>query len=338
MSHSFSMQSLNSDRQEMKAHRSAQRNATCNHESKHLEENQVFDARGHCPICLYSGTRVQGIRLQPNPEIYLLHCPACRGRSAAWMPKPEVLEEYYSGYFDPTETPGEDDAACVTFQGVERFARHLIRAMPVAAGILPVRILDYGGGDGSLALAITKYLGNRSVSVTLVDYQKPRKMLLPENVEMSHVTRLSDISQKHPGQKFDIVLASAVTEHIPELHGVLKSLFGMIAPGGYFYARTPYMSNLIAYMPFIDFVYPAHVHDLGASFWNRIIRTFQLNAEIIISRPSIVESEWRKAFVRTLIAYSLKLPAHIEGKIAPRRVDRWWNLVGGWEVVLRARE
>ena len=331
------MHSLNSDHLQKNAHRRAVRHATCNHRSKHLEENAMYDARVRCPICLYTGKRAQGIRLQSNPVIHLLHCPACGGRSAAWMPRPEVLQDYYSGYFDSSETPGENDAVCVTFQGIERFAQHLIRAMPVAAGTSPVRILDYGGGDGSLALEIAKFLGERPVLITLVDYQKPRTMLVPDYVQVAHFTHLSEVQEKYPEQRFDIVLASAVTEHIPELNGVLNLLFGMIDPGGYFYARTPYMSNLIAFMPFIDFVYPAHVHDLGASFWNRITKTFHLNADIVISRPSIVETEWRKAFIRTLVAYILKLPAHIEGKIAPSRIDRWWNLVGGWEVVLRAR-
>lgn len=330
------MHSLNSHRLQNNAHRSAARYATCNHRSKHLEQHEVYDARGHCPICHFSGKRGQGIRLQSNPVIHLLHCPACGGCSAAWMPKPEVLQDYYSGYFDASETAGENDAICVTFQGVERFARHLIRAMPVAAGTSPVRILDYGGGDGSLSLAIAKYLADRVVSVTLVDYQKPRAMSVPENVRVAHVAHLSEVQERYPGQKFDIVLASAVTEHIPELNAVLKLLFGMIEPGGYFYARTPYMNNLIAFMRFIDFVYPAHVHDLGASFWNRINKTFHLNADIIVSRPSIVETEWHKAFIRTLVAYILKLPAYVEGKIAPSRIDRWWNLVGGWEIVLRA--
>ncbi len=318
------------------AYRTKVRNATCNHQSKHLEENSVYDAQGRCPICLHSGKRVQGIRLQSDPAIHLLHCPACGGRSAAWMPKPEVLQDYYSGYFETTDSSGENSAVCVTFQGIDRFARHLIRAMPVAAGTSPVRILDYGGGDGSLALAIAKHLGMRAVSVTLVDYQKPRAMLMEQHVSFAHFTHLSDVEEKHPGQKFDIVLASAVLEHIPEVNAALKTLFGLIQPGGYFYARTPYMSNLIRFFPFIDFVYPAHVHDLGASFWNRITNTFQINADLIISRPSIVESEWSKAFMRTLVAYVLKLPARLEGRIAPRRVDRWWNLVGGWEVVLRA--
>lgn len=330
------MQSLNSDRLQKNAQRSTVHYATCNHRSKHLEENEVYDARGYCPICLYSGLRSQGIRLQLKPEIHLLHCPACGGRSAAWMPKPEVLQDYYSRYFDSTEAAGEGDTVRMTFQGIDRFARHLVKAMPVAAGKSPVRILDYGGGDGSLALAIAKSLSNRAVSVALVDYQKPRAMLLPEHVQVTHVSHLTQVQKSYQGQKFDIVLASAVAEHIPELNGVLKLLFGMIKPGGHFYARTPSVSHLIAIIPFLDFVYPAHVHDLGASFWNRITRTFTVNAEIIISRPSIVESEWRQAFLRTLFAHILKLPAHIEAKIAPRRVDRWWNLVGGWEIVLRA--
>lgn len=310
----------------------------CNHQSKHLEENEVYDARARCPICLYSGERIQGIRLQSNPIIHLLHCPACGGRSAAWMPRPEVLQDYYSGYFDSSAAAGESDAVCVTFHGIERFARHLLQAMPVVSNPGPLRILDFGGGDGSLALQLGELLENTNIAITLVDYQKPRALPVRKGITVVHAKDLSTVQQKDANQKFDIVLASAIAEHIPELNGVLRMLLGMIRPGGYFYARTPQMSSLIRFFPFIDFVYPAHVHDLGASFWNRITKTFDLKAEIIISRPSIVESEWRHHFFRTLAANILKLPAHIEGKIAPHRVDRWWNLVGGWEVVLRTRQ
>lgn len=333
---SFNKLLLNTDHLQESTRPGTVRYATCNHRGKHLRENEVYDARAHCPICLYAGKRVQGIRLQSDPVIHLLHCPACGGRSAAWMPRPEILRDYYTGYFGSGDAAGGNDIVCVTFQGTERFARHLISAMPLAAGTSPVRILDYGGGDGSLAIAIAKSLGNRAVAVTLVDYQKPRAMRVPAHVQVAHATHLGEVQAMYPGQKFDIVIASAVAEHIPELNGVLNFLFGMIEPGGYFYARTPYISNLIAFLPFIDFVYPAHVHDLGASFWNRITRTFHLHADVIISQPSIVETEWRKAFIRTLAAHILKFPGYIEGKIAPKRVDRWWNLVGGWEVVLRA--
>jgi 2-polyprenyl-3-methyl-5-hydroxy-6-metoxy-1,4-benzoquinol methylase len=330
------MLALKGDRSQMNEHRGAVRNAICNHRSMHLEESKLYDARARCPICHYAGERDQGLQLQSSPIIRLLHCPACSGRSAAWMPRPEVLQDYYSGYFDPLEAAEKNGAVCVTFHGIERFARHLLRAMPVPAGDTPFRILDFGGGDGSLALEVAKLLEGRAVAITLVDYQEPRATPVPERISITHAKDLREIQENVAGQKFDIVLASAIAEHIPELNGVLQMLFGLLKPRGYFYARTPFMSSLIRFFPFVDFAYPAHVHDLGASFWNRITKTFNLKADILVSRPSIVESEWRSHTFRTLVAKSLKLPAHIEGKIAPRRMDRWWNLVGGWEVVLRA--
>jgi hypothetical protein len=36
------------------------------------------------------------------------------------------------------------------------------------------------------------------------------------------------------------------------------------------------------------------------------------------------------------MAWTLKVPALIEGWLSPpSRKDRFWNLVGGWEIVLR---
>jgi ubiquinone/menaquinone biosynthesis C-methylase UbiE len=42
-----------------------------------------------------------------------------------------------------------------------RLARHVLRAMPALRGSTALRILDFGGGDGSLAVAIAKYLQSR---------------------------------------------------------------------------------------------------------------------------------------------------------------------------------
>ncbi len=50
--------------------------------------------------------------------------------------------------------------------------------MPDLRGSTPLRILDFGGGDGSLAVAIAKHLQSRGKSVPimidLVDYCEPR--------------------------------------------------------------------------------------------------------------------------------------------------------------------
>ncbi len=85
-----------------------------------------------------------------------------------------------------------------------------------------------------------------------------------------------------------------------------------------------------------DLTYPAHVHDMGSSFWNRFVQTFGLRADLIVSRASLIETAFREAPVRTVAAFIMKLPSHLELALRhPRPVDPIWTLVGGWEVVLR---
>jgi hypothetical protein len=84
----------------------------------------------------------------------------------------------------------------------------------------------------------------------------------------------------------------------------------------------------------VDLAYPGHVYDLGASFWNRVCETFRIDARIVASQPAIVETEFRTHFFRTLAAYVAKFPAQLELGIRQGNADMFWNLVGGWEIIL----
>jgi SAM-dependent methyltransferase len=242
------------------------------------------------------------------------------------MPTPEYLSGYYARFYLNEERR-------VTFTGDSRFARHILGAIPSDRWGNSVRILDFGSGDGSLTRAISQRLvsenKNLSVQLLLVDSQRPANFSA-ERINVRHVTTYEEIEGE-----YDLVLASSVLEHIPNLNPVLQCLFAATAKHGYFYARTPFVVPLTRLNPKIDFMYPGHVHDLGSSFWNRAADTFRFKARYHISGPSIVASTLKTDPVRTLAAYALKFPAHIEAALMSSRKDRLWNLVGGWEVLLQ---
>jgi 2-polyprenyl-3-methyl-5-hydroxy-6-metoxy-1,4-benzoquinol methylase len=201
------------------------------------------------------------------------------------------------------------------------------------AAAASLRILDYGGGDGSLGYAVASELLARGVSharIDLVDFEPPRP---------SHDPRIAIRGCKELGEiegDYDIIIASAILEHVPLVNSVVRKLAAAARPGGYFYARTPFMVPLARLLGRLDLGYPAHVHDMGSSFWNRSVRTFELRAEIVISRPSLIETTFAEAPARTVAAFLMKLPSHLELAIRrPRPMDPLWSLVGGWEVVLR---
>jgi hypothetical protein len=268
------------------------------------------------------------LQLQQSPEVKLLACLRCGGSSASRNPTYECLARYYSGYF----STGREQ---VTFDlSPRRFANHILGLI----SLLPqerVRILDFGGGDGTLSLAAAKLLierGTRAVEIDIVDFQQSPVCGI-EGVSISRAQSTLELGSR----QYELVLASAIVEHLAEPREELVRLLAALAPGGCLYARTPWILPVLRGLSQlgmnVDFTFPAHLHDLGRNFWNRILSFLPLDAQAYRIRhaaPSIVETGFSRAPVRTLAAYALKAPA---------RLFPSWPFVGGWEVVFeRARE
>jgi 2-polyprenyl-3-methyl-5-hydroxy-6-metoxy-1,4-benzoquinol methylase len=299
--------------------------ATSFHKGIHVNQEDVYEARDKCPICLSQDERFACLRIQDDPLIEMLFCKACEACSASHMPKQELLDRYYAQYYSKM-----DDR--VTFGDPGRFARHLGTVLkPEAASSL--RILDFGGGDASLAIALAQKFQVRAGSqipilIDVVDYEKPRETSVP-NVVVNGYRDLDEV-----GGPYDVLLASAILEHIPDAHSTIRKFVGMAGPGAFMYARTPYVVPLARLVSTIDTTYPAHVHDMGSGFWSRFAETFNLRARLLLSRPSLVETTLCSNPVRTVLAQALKFPALAELWLSKQvRVPKW-KLVGGWEVVL----
>jgi 2-polyprenyl-3-methyl-5-hydroxy-6-metoxy-1,4-benzoquinol methylase len=290
----------------------------------HANPEDVYDASARCPVCLGQKQRRACYRIQNDPVIEMLACDACGACSASHMPKPELLDRYYARYYS-------NAAEHITFNSPDRFARHLgalIKLQPVSS----FRILDFGGGDGSLAIALAESLqahstATVSIAIDVVDYQKPRKTGFP-NVLISGHRDLGELDGP-----YDVLLASAIIEHIPDAHSTIRKLVGLAAPGAFMYARTPYIIPLAKLVPSLDITYPAHVHDMGSGFWNNFIETFALRARLLSSRPSLVETTLLKSPVRTVLAHAMKFPALAELWLLGQPRVPIWRLVGGWEAI-----
>jgi SAM-dependent methyltransferase len=294
------------------------------HSGRHLSPSELMDRRQACPVCLSEAARRAVFRVQLDPVVDMLRCTACHVSSASMMPTAATLDAYYRDYY-------VDQESSFTFGGASRFARHLLA--PMIELPATVRILDYGGGDGSLALAAARILvgeQTRAVEVLVVDYARPQQSDDPR-IAIGH----ADVDQAIEGT-WDIVIASAILEHVPDVNPVFRKVLGAIAPGGYLYARTPYVLPFARLIPRLDLTFPAHVHDMGSSFWNRVVEVFGFDGRYVTSGPSIVETQLRAKPLRTIAAHVLKLPGRLEGLVSTAsRRDRIWNLVGGWEVVLQ---
>ncbi|WP_223453205.1 MULTISPECIES: class I SAM-dependent methyltransferase [unclassified Pseudomonas] len=304
--------------------------ATLFHQSAHLSEQDLLAPSVSCPFCSATERKKVAV-LQDAPDVALLHCKNCNAASASRMPKPETLSKYYSRYYDTFD----DTEDKITLDAPDRMASHIVRCAAPTLGSLSGRdisILDYGGGDGSISARVAQELiglGAAKVNIALVDYNKSTIATSDNRIQFYRPSDLTDIQEK----TMHLVIASAIIEHIPEPREVLAKLLASLKKDGVFYARTPYVTPLSKITKAInikfDFTYPAHVHDLGAKFWNNVIDVLPLEGEFSVfhSTPSIVETSFKQHFFRTLIAHTLKLPGYV--------FKEAYGLVGGWEICIR---
>jgi SAM-dependent methyltransferase len=245
------------------------------------------------------------------------------------MPSPQKIKSIYNDYYL------ESDTEKFTFHGVHRLVDHIFRRIHLTPSHKIYRILEIGGGDGTLS----REIGNRilqqnsqlQIEISEVELYKG-KDTVDETIKFQSFESLTQVEGR-----FDLVIASAVIHQIPENNEILRGLFARVRNGGLFFARTAFILPIARLLGrFIDILYPFHVHDLGCHFWNSVPDNFSLNAEILSSRPSLVESQISRAPINALAGHLLKFPAHIELLIGGRKKRcPFWTFVGGWEVFLK---
>lgn len=280
-----------------------------------------------CPTCDSTAPRSVIMRSNESPRVDWLACSACCGASLSRMPSDEYLDAFYKGYYDEHRRSSDVDDAMW-----QKLARHISKEIRLDnTENNTFRILDFGGGRGGASLAIAKRLvGKRPVTVTIADlsFEQNRESHTEHGIDVEYVRTL-----KQAEGKFDLVIASAVLEHIPRLAPLLRDLLEKVRDsGGSFYARTPYSLPLRKLYSSYDLEFPQHVHDLGPSFWNRVMDRHGIHTRTVVSRPSIVESFIWDRPVAALAASILKLPGRVERWIRQSPKDYLWNWVGGWEL------
>ena len=280
-----------------------------------------------CPWCNFTGNRERVLPLQKNPDVWLLKCPACYAVSASRVATEAAIDTYYASYYSGTALNR------VTCGNPSHHARHICRHAKFPRNLPRIAVLDFGGGDGSISHAVAVELTKRSnvsVDIVVVDYNRSLVVPTHPRVTVSHASTIQEIPG---GEHFGLVLASAILEHLPEPAETTRKLLGRMAPDGYFYARTPYMAPLLRLFSRMhitfDFTFPAHFHDLGQDFWERILPTLDMASgewTLVRSRPSLVETSFSDNIGRTVLSHVMKAPWWI--------LRRSYPLLGGWEVFI----
>ena len=278
-----------------------------------------------CRLC-GSNKRIPIIILQEKPRVRLLECSNCQSASASRIPKDNALKDYYNNYY------ASNCDEKITFSGTDRFASYLFSEIKKHLRKSHLKILDFGGGDGSISVKTSYKLltaGIEWVDISLVDYNEILTKIDNQHISLKHIKSLDDL----PARGYDFILASAIIEHLPQPRQTITHLLKLLNDRGIFYARTPYVVPLIKLFKILgskwEFMYPMHLHDLGSDFWNTFLWKISLSKqfEVLKSKPSIVEASLKNCFSRAIASYIFKTPWYLMGNR--------YKLVGGWEIFLR---
>ena len=272
------------------------------------------------------------IPLFKDPDVNYIRCERCSAVTYDNIYSQQGIDAIYQNddYYAEFQASGTSK---VTFFGPERIANHILKHIDLPSSPeKTVSILDFGGGDGQIACLLGKLLLDKrkcqKVEVVVVDYNESLYPVDDERISISRVFPLDDVKSG-----FDIVIASAVIEHLPEPRSFLKMLFDAAKKDGFLYFRTPYVFPLFRLLRKFgvryDTAFPQHIWDLGQDWWNRadsIIGYPSGKVKLIRSCPSIVEKSYRVDFFGALAAHIMKSVWYITHK---------WQYVGGWEAIFR---
>ncbi|MCL2222329.1 MAG: class I SAM-dependent methyltransferase [Oscillospiraceae bacterium] len=292
--------------------------------------SEFIEHTEECPICKCSDRTVT-TRLSSTPFAYY-HCNNCSGVSASHYLTEAASKRLFESYYLKHKLHRESQG--VTHHNVALLAAHI--SSYLSFGKSHIYILDFGGGSGlisyEIALILLKKGMAQKVDIHIVDINDEQVVACDnDNITINKYAALGDILQLREHGKYDLVIASAVLEHVYFAHDLIAELFRSICINGYIYIRTPYLIPLYKFLKRfgveIDLQFPDHVHDFSKAFFEKLPGTMKCESlEIIASRPSLFENSFRKHFMNALISRIIRFPYHFNHR---------YPFVGSWEVVYK---
>jgi trans-aconitate methyltransferase len=194
-------------------------------------------------------------------------------------------------------------------------------------------ILDFGSGDGSVSLILGNILLKegitRQVEITLIDFFPHPLVNENENINLIDYSSLDKLSEN---QTFDLVISSAILEHVKTPKETLKRLLSLVTIKGFIYSRTPYILPFFKLLKKtginVDTQYPGHLFDMGNLFWKNSLHSLNCYGDFFIrrSQTSIAENSFKEGILKALLTRIFKIPS--------RFLKYQYHLVGGWEVLI----
>jgi SAM-dependent methyltransferase len=274
--------------------------------------------------CLYCGNDDQNntLILQKNPLVKMIKCSICKLAYANQMPNEIFLKNLYDPEIYKSNLTNNSDIT-------KKLAQKIYNELEFKHK--NIKILDYGGGNGELSKQIIELFNKNNINAEslVVDIYNSLK---GEKIYFKSVEEF-----KFDKENFDIVLASAVLEHLPNFINVLENLLSKVANNGYFYCRTPWEFELSKLIKFYKIKWPRHLYDIGGDFWVNFFKN-KNDFNIVLSETSVTEIS-KKNTLRYFMAQFLKSISKFEFYLKINKLSLpKWPFVGGWDLIVRKND
>jgi ubiquinone/menaquinone biosynthesis C-methylase UbiE len=151
---------------------------------------------------------------------------------------------------------------------VARYVTSFLRLFVGADRMKHADVLEFGCGDGITALGVSKSVGKlHAVDLTTAFEHLPEKARtlllkngLPENLEFHQVVQNESLPFDH--NFFDAAFSWSVFEHVKDLPGALKNIYGVLRCGGVLFIQIA---------PLYYSAYGSHLKRLGIKPWEHLI-------------------------------------------------------------------
>ena len=199
-----------------------------------------------CPICeestieLWSKAIDQEYGTLPNEVVSYFECIQCEVIFAAPMFTDRLNEIYPENYYAYKESNYN-----ILYKLKYLIDRVQIRRLfPDSVG-REIRVLDIGGGTGALSAEVRKSFRQSKVETHIIDLDESARNSAEKNGHNFHLGRFEDFNYN---QKFDLILALNILEHVENPSKFLMNCHNLLSDSGVLVLQTPNYKSLDAFL------------------------------------------------------------------------------------------